>query len=58
MKEESKKAGLQLNIQKSKIVASAPITWWQIGREKSGSSDRFYFPGLQIHWGWGLQPYN
>jgi len=51
MKEESKKAGLQLNIQKSKIVASAPITWWQIGREKSGSSDRFYFPGLQIHWG-------
>ena len=34
MKEESKKTGLQLTIQKTKIVASVPITWWQIGRKK------------------------
>ena len=58
MKEESKKAGLQLNIQKSKIVASAPSTWWQIGREKSRSSDRFYFLGLQNPYGQWLQPWN
>ena len=33
MKEESEKAGLKLNIQKTKIMASGPITSWQIGRE-------------------------
>ena len=33
MKEESKKAGLKLNIQKTKIMGSVPITSWQIGRE-------------------------
>ena len=33
MKEESEKAGLKLNIQKTKIVASDPITSWQIDRE-------------------------
>ena len=33
MKEESKKAGLNLNIQKAKIMASSPITSWQIDRE-------------------------
>ena len=41
VKEESKKAGLKLNTQKTKIVASSPITSWQIEGEKSGSSDRF-----------------
>ena len=33
VKEESEKAGLKLNIQKMKIVASSPITWWQIDGE-------------------------
>ena len=34
VKEESKKVGLKLNIQKTKIMASGPITWWQIDGEK------------------------
>ena len=52
VKEESEKAGLKLNIQITKIVASDPITSWQIGWGKSGNSDRFYFLGLQNHCGW------
>ena len=51
VKEESEKAGLKLNIQKTKIMASGPITSWQIdGWGESGS--RFYFLGLQNHCGW------
>ena len=46
-KEESEKAGLKLNIPKTKIIAPNPITSWQI-EGKSGSSDRFYFLSLQI----------
>ena len=49
VKEESEKVGLKLNIKKSKITASGPITSWQIGGGKSGNSDRFYFLGLQNH---------
>ena len=49
VEEENEKAFLKLNIQKSKIMASCPITSWQIG--KSGYSDRFYFLGLQNHCG-------
>ena len=49
MKEETEKAGLKLNIKKNKIMASSPITSWQI-EGKSGSSDRFYFLGLQNHY--------
>ena len=57
VKEESEKAGLNLNIQKTKIMASSPITSWQIDgkikkKKKSGDSDRFYFLGLQNHCGW------
>ena len=52
VKEESEKVGLKLNIQKTKIMASGPITSWQIDGEKSGNSDRFYFLGLQNHCGW------
>ena len=52
VKEEGEKAGLKLNIQKIKIMASSPITSWQIDGEKSGNSDRFYFLGLQNHCGW------
>ena len=47
VKEETEKAGLKLSIQKTKIMASGPITSWQIERGKIGSSDTFYFPGLQ-----------
>ena len=49
VKEESEKAGLKLNIQKTKIMASVPITSWQTDGGKNGSSDRLYFLGLQNH---------
>ena len=49
VKEESEKAGLKLNIQKTKIMASGPISSWQIEGEKNGNSDRLYFGGLQNH---------
>ena len=52
VKEESEKVGLKLNIQKTKIMASGPITSWQIGRGNSGNSDRLYFGGLQNHCRW------
>ena len=48
VKEESEKVGLKLNIQKTKIMASGPITSWQIDRE-TGNSVRLYFSGLQNH---------
>ena len=51
VKEESEKAGLKLNILKTKIMASAPITSWQIEKEKSRRNARFYFLGLQCHCG-------
>ena len=47
MKEESEKAGLKLNIQKRKIIASGPITSWQIG-EKLGTVIDFNFGGFKI----------
>ena len=43
VKEESEKAGLKLNIQKTKIMASSPISSWQIDGGKSRISDRFFF---------------
>ena len=49
VKEESEKCPLKLNIQKPKIIASSSITFMANRREKSGSSDRFYFLGLQNH---------
>ena len=49
LKEESEKIGLKLNIQKTKIVASGPITLWQIDGGNNGNSDRLYFLGLQNH---------
>ena len=52
VKEESGKVGLKLNIQKTKIMASGPITSWQI----DGNSGRLYFLGLQNHCRWRLQP--
>ena len=43
MKVESEKVGLKLNIQKTKIMASGPITSWQIGGETVENSDRLFF---------------
>ena len=51
VKEESEKVGLKLNIQKTKIMASGPITSWQIDGETMEKSDRLYFWGLQNHCG-------
>ena len=50
VKEESWKAGLKLNIQKTKIIASGPITSWQTDGEKIGNSERLYLLGLQNHY--------
>ena len=50
--EESKKVGLKLNIQKTKIMASGPVTSWQIDGEKNGNRGRFYFLWLQDHCRW------
>ena len=50
MKDEIEKAGLKLNIQKTKIMASGPITSWQIDGETM-KTDRPYFLGLQNHCG-------
>ena len=44
MKEESEKAGLKLNIQKTEITASSPITSWQIEEEKVETVIDFFFP--------------
>ena len=49
VKEESEKAGLKLNIQKSKIMASGPIIPWQIDWGNNGNSERLYFLDLQNH---------
>ena len=50
VKDESEKAGLILNIQKSKVMASSPITSWKIDGKK-GNGDRIYFLGLQNYCG-------
>ena len=51
VKEESEKVGLKLNIQKTKIMASGPITLWQVDGE-TVESVRLYFWGLQNHCRW------
>ena len=48
VKEESEKAGLKLNIKKTKIIASGPITSWQIEREKVEAVTDFLFLGSKI----------
>ena len=58
VKEESEKAGLKLNIQKTKIMASGPITSWEIDGETVETVSDFYFWGLQNHCRWWLQPWN
>ena len=48
LKEESEKVGLKLNTQKTKIIASGPITLWQIGRETMETVRDFVFLGSKI----------
>ena len=55
VKEECEEAGLKLNIQKTKIRASGPITSWEIDGETVSD---FTFWGLQNHHRWLLQPWN
>ena len=52
VKEESEKTGLKFNIQKMKIMASGPITPWQIQMGNNGNSERLYFLELQNHCRW------
>ena len=56
VKEESEKFGLKLNIQKTKIMASGPITSWDIDGETVETVSDFIFWGLQNHCKWLLQP--
>ena len=49
MKEESEKAGLKLNIQKAKLMASGPITSWQLDGETTKTVKDFIWGGLQNH---------
>ena len=58
VKEESEKVGLKLHIQKTKIMASSPITSWQTDGEKMETVRDFYFLGLQDYCRWWLQPWN
>ena len=51
VKEESEEVGLKLNIQKTKIMASGPITSWEIDGETM-EAERLYFLGLQNHCRW------
>ena len=58
VKEESEKVGLKLNIQKTKIMASGPITLWLIVGETMETVTDFILGGLQNHCRWWLQPWN
>ena len=57
VKEESEKVGFKLNIQKMQIMASNPITLWQIDGKTIETVRDFIF-GLQNHCRWWLQPWN
>ena len=57
VKEENENVGLNLNIQETKIMASGPITSWQIGKETVETVIDFIFGGLQNHCWWWLQPW-
>ena len=52
VKEESEKVGLKLNIQKTKIMASSPITSWQIDGETMETVADFILGGLKNHCTW------
>ena len=52
VKEESEKVGLKLNVQKTKIMASGPITSWQIDGKTMETGTDFILGGLQNHCRW------
>ena len=58
VKEESENAGLKLNIQKTKIMASGPIISWQIDGETMETVTDFIFLGSKNHCRWWLYPWN
>ena len=58
VKEESEQIGLKLNIPKTKIMASGPITSWEIDGETVETVTDFIFWGLQNHCKWWLQAWN
>ena len=58
VKEESEKVGLKLNIQKTKIMASSPITSWQIDWEAMETVTDFILGGSKNHCRWWLHPWN
>ena len=58
VKEESEKAGLKFNIQKTKIMASGPITSWEIDGETAETASDFLFLGSKITADGWLQPWN
>ena len=61
VKEESEKVGLKLNIQKTKVMASGPITSWEIDGETVETVADFIYLfifWLQNHCRWWLQPWN
>ena len=58
VKEESEKVGLKLNIQKTKIMTSGPITSWGINGETVATVSAFILGGLQNHCRWWLQPWH
>ena len=57
VKEENENVGLNLNIQETKIMASGPITSWEIDGETVETVSDFIFGGLQNHCWWWLQPW-
>ena len=56
--EESEKVGLKLNIHKTKIMASGPVTSWEIDGETVETVSDFILGGLQNHCRWWLQPWS
>ena len=58
VEEESEKVGLKPNIQKTKIIASSPITSWEIDGETVETVSDLTFSGLQNHYRWWQQPGN
>ena len=58
LKEESEKAGLKLNVQKTKIMASGPITSWQRDGETMETVTDFIILGSKNHFRWSLQQWN
>ena len=56
VKVESEKVGFKLNIQKTKIMASSPITSWEVDGETVETVSDFIFGGFQNHCRWCLQP--